>query len=190
MPRGRNSGKPYEEIYAENWLPVPDWPDYLVSDLGRVRHFDGLQWWMVNSHKFQRHKHIVILSRKDRKMSFALDALVMRLFVGERPEGYRIIHKNHILSDSAVENMEYVPKERYDQWFREHFKAIGRTKNADEKAKKRQHREERRTAHVEAASRYLRDESTLRAAAESIGLKTSALSVWIKRNNFTLEEEN
>jgi hypothetical protein len=185
---GRNSGIPYDEIHAERWLDIKGWQGYQVSDLGRVRHWDSGAWWMLKQNCMKRKKQYVVLSN-GRHFTVMVDRLVMEAFVGAR-RGRWIIHVNHIIEDNALENLQYANRKAYLQWMKDHWKAIGRTKCAEHRVAIVKRREQHHQRNNGAARRWLSGELTLKAAASTIGISESALSVWIKRHNLKKEYED
>lgn len=97
----------------ENWKVVPEYPKYMVSSNGKVKNirgnilrpFDRVKY----GPKLQRGYLTVHLcgSKLKRYDNHTVHSLVMSAFVGARPEGYVINHKNGIRSDNRLENLEY-----------------------------------------------------------------------------------
>ena len=182
---GRNSGIPCEEIYKEEWRDIKDWAGYQVSDLGRVRHRDNGEWWLINQSSQGYHKKYVVLSHGVH-WTVMVDRLVMEAFAGAR-RGRRIIHLDHNTHNNALDNMQYANKKEYEQWFREHWGAIGRTKEVERLAAATKRRQEHHQRNNEAARKWLSGELTLKEAAKTIDRTESALSYWVKRHG--LREE-
>jgi len=102
---------------GEAWRPVVGYePLYAVSDKGRVKR--------VATGKGSREGHVlrpalnhkgypmVGLSKAGKLRAFAVHTLVALAFLGPRPEGLQINHKNGRKNDNRVENLEYVtPRE-------------------------------------------------------------------------------
>ena len=61
----RNSGVPCEEIYKEQWRDIAGWPNYQVSDLGRIRRLDRGSWWMVSGGKVIGKKIGIVLCNNE-----------------------------------------------------------------------------------------------------------------------------
>lgn len=93
----------------ERWLPVPDWP-YEVSDLGRVRRASAAQRThagRIVSAKAGRYP-VVILSHCGRRKGFHVHALVASAFLGSRPAGAQVNHRNGDKHNNRAANLEYV----------------------------------------------------------------------------------
>jgi hypothetical protein len=102
---------------VENWRNVPDWPEYQVSDLGRVRR--------VSRSKRGRGRADGILAQADRngyrvitlfrrtpdqiiKLSAYVHRMVLLSFAGSPPaEGMQCNHKNGVRHDNALANLEW-----------------------------------------------------------------------------------
>ena len=98
----------------EVWRPVVGYEGlYSVSDLGQVRR--DVDWNRDNkAGKIIRiHTdgtggyHRVCLCRNGKSKKYSIHSLVMAAFVGQRPEGLSINHKDGIKSDNRLSNLEY-----------------------------------------------------------------------------------
>jgi hypothetical protein len=97
----------------ETWRTIKGYPNYKVSNMGNVksirgnilRPFDRAK----NGHPLQRGYMTVHLCSKDVKGfdNWTVHSLVMQMFVGPRPDGMVINHKNGIRWDNRLENLEY-----------------------------------------------------------------------------------
>lgn len=102
----------------EIWKPVPNWPDYLVSNLGNAKKTNGkILKQTCNGNGYLRVSLIEGVGTgngkkfplaKSRKRTAKIYELVMEAFVGPKPEGHNINHKNGNKSDNTLENLEYV----------------------------------------------------------------------------------
>lgn len=101
-----------EELATEEWRAVVGYEGfYEVSSLGRVR---SLYRW--SKHRPDRLRQLFpckgycrcILSRAGEPKSFTVHVLVMAAFVGLRPEGMVINHKDAVKINNRIENLEYV----------------------------------------------------------------------------------
>lgn len=96
----------------EKWLPIRDFPNYMVSDLGRVKSIE-------RDYKYGFHKDIILRQNdrkgykgvtlfKDGKRYYkAVHRLVGEAFI---PNPYKlpiINHKNEIKSDNRTDNLEW-----------------------------------------------------------------------------------
>lgn len=97
----------------EIWRTIKDYPNYKVSNMGNVmgksgnilRPFDRCK----NGPKPLRGYLTVHLCSNEVKGfdNHSVHSLVMKTFVGPRPEGMVINHKNGIRWDNRLENLEY-----------------------------------------------------------------------------------
>lgn len=95
----------------EEWRPVVGYEGhYLVSSLGRVKS-DPARKRLPNrlmSPQFNRKGYLhVCLNRNGRQKTWVIHLLVMKAFVGPRPPGLQINHKNGTKHDNWVGNLEY-----------------------------------------------------------------------------------
>lgn len=101
----------------DDWRKIGDWP-YWISKDGKV--FSEHRGQIIKGWKDASGYPAVILIKKGKRFNTRQHQLVMRWFVGPRPLGSVINHKNGIKSDSRLENLEYcTPKEN-----RDHAKAM------------------------------------------------------------------
>lgn len=98
----------------EAWKGVNKYPNYEVSNMGNVRNikftkilrpFDRIKY----GPKLLRGYLTVHLCNKAKKgyTNFSVHSLVMAAFVGARPKGHVINHKNGIRWDNRLDNLEY-----------------------------------------------------------------------------------
>lgn len=94
----------------ETWKPVPEHPDYEVSDLGRVRS------WKNNRHGRAREPRLLKPSRRNRGyVAVNLDTscvrfihhLVLEAFIGPRPKGTECAHFNGVVDDNRLTNLRW-----------------------------------------------------------------------------------
>lgn len=92
----------------EIWLQITDCPVYLVSSQGRVRHLKGLtplKPWVGSSDYLTVGLYHPVTKQRLRRM---IHTLVAEAFLGQRPEGYEINHRDYNRHNNAVENLEYI----------------------------------------------------------------------------------
>jgi len=91
---------------SEKWKPIPDWPNYEVSSLGRVRGPRKMMRTHVAPSGYER----VMLSDRpnDRRVMALVHRLVCSAFIGKCPEKMQVNHKNNVRHDNRIENLEYV----------------------------------------------------------------------------------
>ncbi len=110
-PQGTQQADKMSEI-EEEWRPVKDWPNYEVSNLGRLRRttvritmiarrrlpsgYLGSAMW-----KGKRHNR--------ESKTATIHVLVADAFIGPRPKGFHTHHKNRDREDARAINLEYIP---------------------------------------------------------------------------------
>lgn len=111
-------------IVAEEWRPVVGFESsYEVSSLGCVRSFDRVvvrgngrpQFHCGRPIKPRRNRcgyYRVGLSKDGKQRRCSVHAIVAAAFIGPRPDGYDINHKDGVKRNNAVENLEYVTPSR------------------------------------------------------------------------------
>lgn len=92
----------------EHWKPVVGFPNYEVSNLGRVRNRNGY----VLKLKFDRRcdYYLACLSAYPKVHERAVHQLVMHAFVGPQAKGIEVRHLNGIATDNRVTNLAYGTK--------------------------------------------------------------------------------
>lgn len=106
----------------ERWLPVPGFPYYEVSDLGRVRSINRVipcrnRWGGVHltayrgcllKPKADPYGHLAVsLSRDQVQYMCAIHRLVAEAFIGPRPPGMEACHGPGGKADNRVANLRY-----------------------------------------------------------------------------------
>jgi hypothetical protein len=104
-----------ELLIKEEWRKVEDFPYYHVSSLGRIRSsnpFANKPRILSGSYSCRGGYQTVILTRyqdnKREKKCFTVHPLVARAFIGPRPAGYELHHKDGNPRNNAASNLEYV----------------------------------------------------------------------------------
>lgn len=97
---------------GERWLPVAGWDYwYAVSDLGRLRRLAGSRQTptarLLRPTKGSSGYLKVELQRAGVSQTWNVHALVAEAFIGPRPEGYQVNHKNGIKTDNRLANLEW-----------------------------------------------------------------------------------
>lgn len=101
---------------TEIWRQIPNFPEYSISNLGRVRRdaprstsrrtdFVPLIRRPDTNHSGY---HVVNLCQQGLYTRKSVHSLVALTFIGERPDGYQINHKDGNKINNRVENLEYV----------------------------------------------------------------------------------
>ncbi len=98
----------YLPMPAEDWRTVPGFPNYEVSDEGRVRGPNGILTPRVHPRGYLR----VNLLRSGGRSTFPIHRLVLEAFVGPKPEGMECRHLNDCKADNRLANLRWgTPKE-------------------------------------------------------------------------------
>lgn len=94
-----------EPTKPEEWRPVEGFAGYIVSSHGRIARVLG-----AKPHPFGYYVHQ--LRRNKVAVRIAAHRIVAAAFIGPRPEGFVVNHKNGKKADNRPENLEYVtPRE-------------------------------------------------------------------------------
>lgn len=95
----------------EHWLPVPGWPEYEVSDLGRVRRVGvahGAKQGHILTPCVTLGYHYVSLWRANRRFSTPVHRLVALAFLHPPGPGqYQVAHGNGGRLDNRPENLRW-----------------------------------------------------------------------------------
>lgn len=100
----------------EEWKEIKDYPNYMVSNIGRVKslNFRG-NTGKEHLRKIQKNRYgysILALSKEGKQKGFTMHRLVYEAFVGKIPQGMQVNHINEIKSDNRLENLNLMtPKE-------------------------------------------------------------------------------
>ena len=104
---------------SEQWLPVVGYEGmYEVSDLGRVKSLARLirrrggcrvmsKEMILKNRRLNSGYGIVGLAKDGKKKDFSVHSLVLKAFVGERPEGMYACHNNGDSSDNRLSNLRW-----------------------------------------------------------------------------------
>lgn len=93
----------------EKWKKITFFKnDYYVSNKGRIKGTKILK----PSFARRGYEKITLSGGTTKRKSITIHRLVAETFIGPRPKGFHINHKNANKSDNSVENLEYIhPKE-------------------------------------------------------------------------------
>lgn len=91
-------------VIEEQWKVVPEFPDYEVSNMGRVRRIEKHLMRPDTPRGYRR----VRLCRHGVQRRFMVHALVARAFIGTIPNGYQHNHKDGNRANNCVDNLEFV----------------------------------------------------------------------------------
>lgn len=91
------------EDTQEQWRPIAPRPQYEVSNLGRVRGPQGLRRPKIDPK--DGYARIILGPRPC--LTRTVHALVAEAFLGPRPIGYIVAHKNSQRADNRADNLQY-----------------------------------------------------------------------------------
>ena len=103
----------------ETWKDIPGYEGrYQASDLGNIRSLD--RWITCSDGRkiFYEGKQLIAnvsgnkrrtvkISKEGENKTFSVYVLVALTFLGPRPEGFEVCHKNGICTDDRLENLRY-----------------------------------------------------------------------------------
>lgn len=105
------------EIVAESWRQVPGFVGYEASDCGRVRSVDRLiidKLGRKVPHKGRvlrpctSRKGYLVVGTGYKKRSVYVHSMVALAFIGDRPDGFEVNHKDAVKTNNKPENLEYI----------------------------------------------------------------------------------
>lgn len=104
----------------EEWRPIPDFPGYEVSSLGRVRSFRrGATGRLVAQNNNPRSGYPQVgVYRAGKQVVTPVHVLVAAAFIGPRPEGWHTRHLDGSRDNNVPSNLAYgTPSENaQDRW--------------------------------------------------------------------------
>lgn len=99
---------------TERWAIIEQYPDYEVSDLGRVRRVTrgrgARQGAVLKAWKTLEYPTVQLYSGTGKAARFYIHDLVAAAFLGKKPNGYQVNHKDGNKSRSELQNIEYVTR--------------------------------------------------------------------------------
>ncbi len=98
------------EQAEEVWLPIAGFEGfYRISNLGRVESMcRGRPRILKPFRDNYGYELIGLLSGTVKRPSSKVHSLVAEAFLGKRPPGFQVNHKNGVKTDNRLENLEYV----------------------------------------------------------------------------------
>jgi hypothetical protein len=88
----------------ERWVPVAGWPEYEISDMGRLRRGDRI---LSPGSTPKGYLRACLCVRPRKQWTPFIHKLVAEAFLGPRPAGVGINHKNAIKTDNRADNLEW-----------------------------------------------------------------------------------
>jgi transcriptional regulator with XRE-family HTH domain len=101
------------------FVQLKDYPDYMVDECGVVVSLKKGEWRVRKQGSSGNGYRIVALYERGKTSNKSIHSLVMAAFIGPRPPGLVINHKNGIKTDNRLENLEYVTQAQNDQHSRD-----------------------------------------------------------------------
>ena len=108
----------------EIWKRLSEFPDYSVSNLGRIRSEDRIVEYVDGRKNHVKQKiikggitksterglrySIVVLAKEKTKHTKLIHLLVAETFIGKRPKGKEVNHKDGDKQNNAVSNLEWI----------------------------------------------------------------------------------
>lgn len=94
----------------EIWKPIPGLADYEASSLGRIRSYKRSTIPRIVKTAEQNNGYLKVPLQKDFKnrKTFLVHRLVALAFIGPRPEGFTIDHRDGNKLNNKPDNLEYV----------------------------------------------------------------------------------
>jgi hypothetical protein len=100
----------------EIWKKIPDFSRYEASNLGRLRSLDYKRTGKVKVLKpacsNDGYMKTMLLRDDGRYRSWTVHLFIMLTFVGNKPNGMEVNHKNGIKTDNRIENLEYTTRSK------------------------------------------------------------------------------
>lgn len=105
-------------IDGECWKQIADFPDYFVSDHGRVASLrmgePALMKGGPGTTKM-KYRRVTLVREDGKKVSRNIHVLVAEAFIGPRPKGKWALHANGVVSDCSLGNVYWgTPKQNSD----------------------------------------------------------------------------
>lgn len=174
-----------EPTEPETWRPVVGWEGvYDVSSLGRVRRvksYNNRRCGVINPQPNHFGYPQSSLADGSRRRTVRIHCLVAAAFLGPKPSGMEINHKNGIKTDNRTRNLEYVThSENGLHAFRVLLRppvsnkgqAAGRAKLTDDQVR-------------QIRSRYAAGGVTQQVLADQFGVNQTMIGFIVRRANWT-----
>jgi hypothetical protein len=87
--------------------PIPGWPNYLVCPDGRVHSIHRRRWNVLAVQRCRAGYQKVCLWRKQERWQVRVHALVAHVFIGPRPEGMYVCHRDDNPDNNHISNLYY-----------------------------------------------------------------------------------
>jgi hypothetical protein len=108
---------------SERWEPIPDFPGYQVSNMGKVKSLPRpimrkgtvirtSPECILKPSRTPNGYWQVVLSHNGRQKNFRVQYLVLRVFVGEKPKDHVAVFRNGDSTDCRLVNLTYGKRQR------------------------------------------------------------------------------
>jgi len=98
----------------EIWKTIPNFSRYEASNFGRLRSLNYKRTGKVRILKPAMSKDgymkTMLLDDSGRYKSWTVHLFVILAFIGEKPKGLEVNHRNGVKTDNRIENLEYVTR--------------------------------------------------------------------------------
>lgn len=91
---------------SERWLPIPGFPDYEVSDMGRVKSYKRSAPYVMKPSTVKGYP-CVRLRTDSAGRDYRVHQLVILAFVGPCPEGMEVCHNDSNRANNHLSNLRY-----------------------------------------------------------------------------------
>ena len=99
---------------TENWKVIDGYPNYLISNLGRIKSVQRVdrlgrqvKECFMRISTSNGNRSIVTLSNCNGQKTLAVSSLVAKAFLGSNPDGLLVCHKNGNSKDDRESNLRY-----------------------------------------------------------------------------------
>ena len=106
-----------QHVCTEEWRDIPEFIGYQASTLGNIRSVDRIVEYSNGTKRLRKGKilkptlstgyYSVNLSTKEKIVSKKIHVLIARTFIGERPQGSDVRHKDGNKLNNVLSNIEY-----------------------------------------------------------------------------------
>lgn len=93
---------------TEYWAIIKHYENYEVSTLGRVRNLNTSKLLKHQSSKRGGNYAFINLSKDDHRVNRNVHILVAQAFLGNRPDGKIVHHKDDNRMNPRLDNLEYI----------------------------------------------------------------------------------